>query len=90
VLCACPNGGFRNAREAAILKAEGVISGVADLFLMCTAKGCSGLFIEMKTSSGRQSKAQIEFESKCIRFGYKYAICRSVEEFIKIINKYIS
>jgi hypothetical protein len=38
-LFAIPNGGKRNAREAGILKAEGVLPGVADLFLMYPNKG---------------------------------------------------
>lgn len=33
LLFAIPNGGKRNAREAARLKAEGVTPGVPDLFL---------------------------------------------------------
>ena len=63
--------------------------GVADLFLMCAAKGCNGLFIEMKTERGRQSEAQAKFEERCRRFGYRYAICRSVDEFILTINLYL-
>ena len=34
LLFAVPNGGKRGIREAAIMKAEGVVAGVADLLLL--------------------------------------------------------
>lgn len=89
VLFAVPNGGFRNAREAGILKAEGVLAGVADLFLMFPNKGYMGMFIEMKYGNGKQSEAQINFQANAQKLGYKYVIANSIESFMNEINSYL-
>jgi hypothetical protein len=89
VLFAIPNGGRRDAREAKIMKAEGVRAGVADLFLMFRAGGYAGLFIEMKYGDGRQSENQKWFEWAATNAGYKYVVCRSLEGFIRIIKDYL-
>ena len=49
LLFAVPNGGARLRSEAAIMKAEGTMKGVADLLLLFPAKRFHGLCIEMKT-----------------------------------------
>lgn len=82
-LFSIPNGGQRNAVTGAILKAEGALAGVADLQILHAAHGYHGLFIEMKTHSGKQQPSQIA-ESE----GYKYAVCRSFDDFEKTVNEY--
>lgn len=89
VLFSVPNGGSRNKVEAGILKAEGVLAGVADLFLMFPSKGFAGMFIEMKFGSGKQSDTQIEFQSKAEGSGYKYVVANSLEGFMKEVNSYL-
>lgn len=97
LLFACPNGGNRNLVTAAKLKAEGVVAGVADLILLVplvidVPKEIvifHGFCIELKTKQGRQSPEQKEWQSKVEAHGYKYAVCRSLEEFIKQINDYL-
>jgi hypothetical protein len=81
VLFAIPNGGRRGKVEAAIMRGEGVLAGVADLFLMLPVMEYNGLFIEIKTPGGRQSDAQRVFERKAIENGYFYKICQTFEEF---------
>jgi len=71
------------------MKAEGVLSGAADLFLAMPAKGFSGLFIEMKAEKGRQTPAQKDFEKRVIFGGYDYKICRSFDEFKELIINYL-
>src|SRR5580765_7796492 len=58
VWTATANGGKRNAREAARMKAEGVRAGVADLLLWHDGKAYA---LELKTKKGRLSKAQENF-----------------------------
>lgn len=89
LLFAVPNGGARRKIEASIMKAEGVTSGVADLFLSVPNREYSGFYIEMKTGKGRQSVEQKAFQKQVEEVGYRYIICRSVEEFISEVNSYL-
>lgn len=89
LLFAVPNGGFRNVREASIMKAEGVVAGVSDLILLLPRKDHHALCIEMKTEKGRQSDNQKEFEDAVVEQGYKYIVCRSFDEFMEEIDNYI-
>lgn len=84
LLFAIPNGGARNAATGRKLKEEGVVAGVADLFLSVPGNdGSHGLYIEMKTLEGRQSDVQKQFQYDVEKQGYKYIVCRSVEEFVE-------
>ena len=91
VLLSIPNGGARNKIEAAILKAEGVLAGAADLFLACASKDelTHGLWIEVKTQYGRQTETQKAFQDKVLKLGYGYRIVRSLDEFIEVVNNYL-
>lgn len=89
VFFSVPNGGNRDAVTGAIMKAEGAKAGVSDLILLVPRKGYSSLCIEMKRPKGRQSEAQTTFEENATRFGNKYVICHSLEEFQKEINDYL-
>ena len=82
-----PNGGSRNAREAAILSAEGVMPGVSDLIVL--AKG-RVLFVEMKSPKGRQTRYQKEFQARVEDMGFKYAVCHSVKEFMDTVKLWIN
>lgn len=89
-LFAIPNGGLRDVKIAYKLKQEGVVPGVADLFLMVPASGYHGLFIEMKRiKDGKQSDCQKKFEQECKKSGYLYAICRGASEAISLVVKYL-
>jgi hypothetical protein len=87
-LFAIPNGGRRGKVEAAIMKGEGVLAGVADLFLMFPNMEYHGLFIEMKTSDGKQSDSQRSFERKATENGYCYKVCRTFEDFQDVVLTY--
>lgn len=70
-----PNGGKRNAAEAAHLKRQGVRAGVPDLCLPVAHGGYHGLFIELKAEGGRPSAAQKEWLGRLRVQGYKAEIC---------------
>jgi len=79
----------QRAAQWARLKREGAIAGAPDL-LLCVARGGShGLFIEMKTESGRMADSQKQFRDRVVAQGYAHEVVRSLEEFKTIINKYL-
>ena len=88
-LFAVPNGGRRDKASAARLKEEGVLAGVADLILLLPNHQYGALLIEMKTEDGRQSPEQREWQRLIEHDGYRYVVCRSVDQFISIINEYV-
>jgi len=81
-------------------KKMGVLAGTPDLFVMKSKdnfmkphevfKYFNGLWIELKTHGGKQSPAQKEFEAKAIEVGYAYRVCRSIDEFMKVVNEYLT
>lgn len=86
VIAAIPNGGFRNAREAAIMQREGVLAGFSDLIIMAEH---NVLLLEMKTPDGRQSEKQKAFQNKVCKLGFQYIICRSFEQSVLAIERWL-
>jgi len=67
----------------AIQKAMGLVSGVSDcLFIWRGSIFC----FEFKTAIGRQSTAQIEWQTKVNQQGINYYLVRSLEEFKKVME----
>lgn len=87
---AIPNGGFRDAITAGKLKAEGVRSGVGDVFVPLGRKGWNGFYLEFKTPGGRQQDTQKAFEEYCSKVNYLYAISKSAEDALKKLKWYLS
>lgn len=75
---------------AAKLKAEGMVPGVADLLLLVPRGGFGCLAIEMKSKKGVVRDTQKEWAEKCKAAGNMYAICRSVDEFMEIVDNYLA
>ena len=90
LIFAVPNGGKRNAREAARMKAEGTTAGVPDLFIASPRGGYGGLFIEMKAGKGKLTEAQEEMHDRLVVDGYVCDVCRTLESFQKIVQGYLS
>ena len=93
LLFAVPNGGGRSRIEAALLKAEGVVAGVADMLLLVPSMGYAGLCIEFKaaTKTAHQSEAQKNWERLINKHGaYKYTVVRTFEEFRTLMCNYLA
>lgn len=84
-----PNGGKRDAREAARFKAMGVRPGFPDLILLHPSSGYHFLCIEMKTKTGKQSDYQKDYQQRVEAEGGKYVVCRTLEGFIAEVNAYL-
>lgn len=89
-LFAVPNGGKRDVATGARLKAEGALAGVSDLVLLKANRFYHALLIEMKTAKGVQSEKQKEWGDKIANDGYKYVVCRSLEDFRGEVESYLS
>lgn len=85
-----PNGGKRNAREAARFKAEGVKAGVPDLFLSVPSGPFHGFYLEVKAPGGKPTEKQKAFISKARLLGYRAEIVTSLEQFIELIKEYLT
>lgn len=88
-LFAVPNGGRRDKVTGAKLKEEGVLAGVADLILLKQSIGYGALLVEMKTGTGRQAQSQKDWQEKIEKDGYKYVVCRSLEDFMREVEWYL-
>lgn len=64
-----PNGGARDERTDALMKA----------ILVFVGRGGRTLFIELKTTTGRQSRSHREIEERCRDLEVPYHLCRDLE-----------
>lgn len=96
---AIPNGGLRDKITAAKLKAEGVKSGVPDIFYPVPNNDWDihpemrlmpyhGLFIEMKAGNGKLSKEQSEFLLEVQSLDFAACICWSWRAAAKAFEDY--
>jgi len=88
-LFAIPNGGQRHIAVATRMKAEGVKSGVWDLFLPIPRGDYHGLFIEMKYNKRKLTDNQRVFGAYVKEHGYATAIAYTWIEAKDIIEKYL-
>jgi hypothetical protein len=98
-LLAILNGGSRSFRidkkgrrysiEGQRLKREGVRSGVPDLFLPIPIGGSHGLWIEMKTETGKLSEDQIDWIRALEQSGFTVRLGRGADHTISIIQNYL-
>jgi hypothetical protein len=87
--CAIPNGGKRGAREAALMKAEGVSAGAPDWVLFVPAYGfynggnivSCGLCLEFKSpdGKGRTNPAQRDWHERLVNNHYQVAVVNTAE-----------
>lgn len=90
LIFAIPNGGARSPITGAILKAEGVLAGIPDLFIAMPNNKHNGLFIEMKKDKkSKPKKNQEEIHIALEKQGYKVVVCCSFDEFVNVVTNYI-
>jgi hypothetical protein len=68
----------------------GVVKGVSDTILFLARGKYHALCVEFKTDTGRQSPAQVDWQSKVEAQGFRYEVVRSLEEFKKLIAEYLN
>lgn len=85
-----PNGGKRDAAEAAKFKRMGVRAGFPDLILLVPRHGYICLAIELKAQTGRQSEFQKRWQGVAEKNNIAYCIIKSVDNFIDTISMYLS
>lgn len=86
---AIPNGGARNKATAARLKAEGVQAGVPDLFLAVPHGVAAGLFVEMKTATGRTTPVQRTMHAALRASGYHVRVAHGYDDAKNAITHYL-
>lgn len=84
-----PNGGRRDAREAARFKAMGTSAGFPDLILPLPQGEWAGLALELKSTKGRQSPEQKAWMERLRGAGWCYLIIRTFDEFRAAIDDYL-
>lgn len=90
LLHAIPNGGKRDIRTAAMLKAEGVKPGVPDICLPVPRGGKHGLYIELKRrKGGTVSKEQEAWIRALMEQGYSCAVCYGWDQARETILQYL-
>lgn len=86
-----PNGGWRAPATAARLKAQGVKSGVPDLFLPVARCGYHGLWIELKRrEGGKVSPKQSDWLTELNFQQYLAVVSYGAEDACDVLYKYLS
>jgi len=84
------NGLYTAMSQAKRAKAAGLIKGVPDLCLPVAAGGYHGLWIELKTATGRVSPEQREWLAGLTVQGYRAVVCRGAAAAITEIVDYLA
>jgi hypothetical protein len=80
-----PNGGARDAREAANLKVQGVLAGIPDLVIVCPFGEI--VWIEMKARDGKVSKVQKDLHPHFVKLGHEPIVAYSAEEALAALRR---
>jgi len=84
-----PNGGHRSKATAGRLKAEGVKRGVPDIHLPVARGGYFGMYIELKSETGRPTGEQKGWLRHLERQGYLAVVCKGFEDAAEQITAYL-
>lgn len=84
-----PNERKCSAQEGTRLKRMGVKPGVPDLCLPVARGNAHGLYIEMKTKTGKLSDTQRWWQSELNGQDYLSTVCYGWEQAIKVLTDYL-
>lgn len=89
-LFAVPNAAKRSFKLAAMLKAEGMLSGVPDIILPIARKGFNGLMIEFKKPvTGRLTGAQEIYIDLIVKENWLVVVMTDAQAAIDIVKNYL-
>ena len=78
------------AAQVAVDKAMGVKKGVPDLCLPVARGGYHGLYIEMKSETGRTSPSPDWWGEQLKKQGYCWEVCRGWQSAVKALEWYLN
>lgn len=87
---AIPNEGRRSRKHGARMKAQGLKSGIPDLFLAWPTQKYAGLFIEMKSEKGKISENQQKWIDRLNEQGYLAVVAFGLDEAKKAVEGYLN
>ena len=90
LLMSIPNGVFTSQRKGAKLKKSGVVAGYPDMALFLSTNKHGALFVELKSTNGRVSKAQDSIHFQLTNQRYKVVVARSFDEAKAVIEDYLN
>ena len=79
-----------DGRAAVRRKRMGYRPGTPDIVVLEARGGFHGLLIEMKSSTGRQTPEQKDFQKNAEARGYCYRVCKSTQEGVTAITEYMA
>jgi hypothetical protein len=89
VICSIPNGSGTTASNRLHLHQEGLLAGMPDLFIAEARHGFNGMFVEMKTTKGTESKEQKLIRKRLNDKGYLVFVASSYRTAINLIEDYL-
>lgn len=90
IIYAVPNAARRSVVMGKMMKDEGLLPGIPDLCIPVMRNNYGGLYIEMKDGkNGRLSDSQKEMIDRLRCNGYRVDVCRSVDDFMDVVNEYM-
>lgn len=80
----------RKTEKGYLLKAIGILSGVADLCLALPTENHGALYIELKYGKNKQTENQIKWQKEITKHGNDYIVCYTIEEALNKIQIHIN
>ena len=78
------------AKQVAVDRAMGTKKGVPDLCLPVPRGRYHGLYIEMKTDTGRTTAAQDWWGEKLLGQGYMFEVCHGWQSAVRVLQWYLN